>query len=203
MDKPISISKWERTHPRHVNEDCEQNFAGFESATYSPRMHSGPFASGRVAALHLHPLEAGEPLQAVTFFELETGKGIVGNPRYFARLSRSGAPGKRQVSLIEREQIAEHATTLGSETIPPGAVRANVETSGIDLVALIGQQVQIGTAILFFYEARTPCGKMDAICRGLRELMQENRQGVLAQVIQSGRIGVGDEIRLVKAAAVC
>ncbi len=32
---------------------------------------------------------------------------------------------------------------------------------------------------------------MDAVCMGMRELMNNNRQGVLAQVVKSGRIRVG------------
>lgn len=155
-------------------------------------------AKGRVASLHLHPSESGEPFQNVTTIELEAEKGIVGNPRYFARRSRSGGFSKRQVSLIEQEQIAEHAAVLGLPKIPPGIVRSNVETTGIDLQQLVGEQVQIGSAILYFYEARTPCFKMDKICQGLKDLMNDNKQGVLAQVVKSGRINVGDEISLVK-----
>ena len=157
-----------------------------------------PALLGRVASLHLHPREGGEPFQTVGAIEVEAQKGIIGNPRYYARRSRSGEPSKRQVSLIEREQIGEHSVALGLETIPPGAVRSNIETTGVNLISLIGQQVQIGDAILFLYEARTPCSKMDALCAGLRELMMENRQGVLAQVIRSGRIEVGDGIFLAK-----
>lgn len=129
------------------------------------------------------------------FIDLEAGKGIVGNLRYFARRSRSGGFSKRQVSLIEREMIAEHAAMLGLQTVAPGTVRSNIETFGVDLVALVGKQVEIGTATLFFYEPRTPCSKMDEICPGLRNLMEDGRQGVMAQVIRSGRIQVGDAIR--------
>ena len=151
--------------------------------------------AGRVASLHLHPEKSGEPLRAVEHIELVAQKGIVGNPRKFGVISRStGQPSKRQVSLMEREQIAEHAATLGLQSIPPGTVRSNIETSGIDLVALVGKQIQIGEAVLFFYEARTPCEKMDRICRGLRALMEDNRQGVLAQVVRSGTIRVGDPL---------
>ncbi|MDB6024503.1 MAG: sulfurase [Verrucomicrobiales bacterium] len=150
--------------------------------------------TGRVASLHLHSAEPGQKFQSVTMVEVIEGKGIVGNPRYFSRNSRSGGPSKRQVSLIEREQIAEHTTTLGLETLLPGTVRSNIETSGIDLIALVGKQVRIGEAILFFYEPRTPCAKMDAICIGLRALMDDGKQGVMAQVIRSGKIAVGDEI---------
>jgi MOSC domain-containing protein YiiM len=150
---------------------------------------------GRVASLHLHPDQAGEPMRAAESFAVVAEKGIEGNGRYFARISRStGQPGKRQLSLMEREQIAGHAAALGLPAIPAGAVRANIETTGIDLIALIGCEVQIGDAILCFYEARTPCEKMDRICQGLRTLMENRKQGVLAQVIRGGTIRVGDLI---------
>ena len=159
---------------------------------------NSPAPLGRIASLHLHPREGGEPFQNVASVEVETGKGIVGNPRYFSRRSPSGGLSKRQVSLIEREQISEHASALGLETISPGLVRSNIETTGVNLSSLIGQKIQVGEAVLFLYEARKPCSKMEAICAGLRKLMEENRQGVLAQVVQSGRIYVGDTIRIAK-----
>jgi MOSC domain-containing protein YiiM len=149
--------------------------------------------TGRVASLHLHPKESGTPLQTVNEINVIAGKGIHGEPRYFGKISRStGKPSRRQVSLIEREQIAEHTVALGLESIPPGAVRANIETDGIDLIRLLGKKIKIGEAILFLYEGRTPCGQMDAICTGLRALMENNRQGVLAEIVQSGIIRKGD-----------
>jgi len=154
---------------------------------------------GRVVSLHLHPAKPGAPLKPVDFVDVVAGKGIEGEPRYFGRSRQAtGQPGRRQVSLIEREQIAEHSAALGLEIIPPGAVRANIETLGIDLIAWVGQQIEIGGAVLFLAEPRTPCEKMDAICQGLRERMQNNRQGVMAQVVKSGRIRVNDPIKLVK-----
>jgi len=141
-------------------------------------------------------------LKSINFMEVVAGKGILNNPRYFDRMSRTtNQPSPRQVSLIEREQIAEHAAALGLESISPGAVRANIETQGVNLITLMGQQIQIGEAVLLLYEPRMPCSKMDAICAGLRALMADNRQGVMAQVIQSGRICVGDRIRPVGALA--
>jgi MOSC domain-containing protein YiiM len=153
--------------------------------------------TGRVASLHLHPEIAGEPMRAVEQFEVVEQKGIRGNPRKFGAISRrTGQPSKRQVTLIDREQIGEHGTALGLETISAGAVRSNIETDGIDLVALVGRNVQIGDALLYLYEPRTPCEKMDRICEGLRVLMENSKQGVLAQVIRGGTIRVGDVIRL-------
>jgi hypothetical protein len=152
---------------------------------------------GRVASLHLHPPEPGAPLVAIEAVELAVGKGLVGDTRYFGRVSReTNQPSRRQVSLIEREQIAEHAAALGLPSIAPGAVRSNIETEGIALVALVGHEVEIGEAVVFLYAPRDPCAKMDAICQGLREQMLNHRQGVMAEVRKSGRIRVGDTIRV-------
>lgn len=153
-------------------------------------------SEGRVASLHLHPPHAGEPMVGTLFLDVVQEKGIVGNRRYFDRNRPDGAPSNRQISLIEREQISEHAATLGLQNIQPGLVRSNVETIGINLVALVGQTIAIGEAVLLITCARTPCSKMDLICQSLRALMEENRQGVLARVLRSGRISVGDSIRL-------
>lgn len=153
---------------------------------------------GRVASLHVHPLKGGQPMLTVSHFEVVEGKGIQGNERYFGRISRmTGGPSARQVTLIAREQIAAHAEKLGLSGIPPGAVRANIETSGIDLLALLGQFVLIGSAVLCIRDPRTPCAKMDAIAPGLRALMGNRQQGVLAEVICSGLISNGDALVLV------
>lgn len=148
--------------------------------------------AGSVASLHVHPKEPGAPLPALDCIHVIAGKGIEEDPRYFNRGSR------RQVTLIEREQIAEHAGALGAVGFAPGEVRSNIETTGINLVALIGQRIQVGEAVLDCYAPRTPCHKMDALCQGLRGLMEDRRQGVLAQVVRSGIIRVGDTIRLAK-----
>lgn len=153
-------------------------------------------SAARVASLHLHPAQPGAPLTDVDSVEVVTAKGILGEPRYFGRTRSNGDPSLRQVTLIEREQIAEHATALGMDSIPPGAVRANIETTGIELVPLTGREIQIGEAVLLLYAPRDPCEKMDAVCRGLRERMLNHRQGMLAQVLQPGKIRVGDEIRV-------
>jgi MOSC domain-containing protein YiiM len=154
-----------------------------------------PALPGRVASLHLHPPEPGAPLHAVEAVEVVEGRGISGDTRYFGRLSRdTGQPTRRQVTLIEREQIAEHAVALGLRSIAPGAVRSNIETTGINLIALLGLEIAIGEAVLRLYAPRDPCAKMDAICQGLRARMMNQRQGVLAEVVRSGNVRVGDRI---------
>jgi MOSC domain-containing protein YiiM len=149
---------------------------------------------GRVASLHIHPPKAGEPLIEVPEFNLVAEKGITEDKRYFGRVNY-GKPAKRQVSLIEREVIEKHAAALGTD-FDGGEVRSNIETTGIDLIALIGEHVQVGEAVLLFVEPRTPCHKMDALAPGLREMMENSRQGVIARVVKDGKVRPGDAISL-------
>jgi len=61
--------------------------------------------------------------------------------------------------------------------------------------------VKIGEAVLRFYEPRTPCAKMDALCQGLRKLMENRRPGVMAEVVRAGVVRMGDRIFHVDKAA--
>lgn len=151
--------------------------------------------SGKVASLHLHPDISGEPLLTVEEVRAEEGHGIAGDARVFGRKDRTGKITRRQVSLIAREEIERHAAALGLTGIPPGAVRSNIETSGLELGAFLGCEMEVGEAVLLFYEARTPCHKMDRIAPGLQAMMSQGRQGVMAQVVRSGKIRVGDKIQ--------
>ena len=136
-------------------------------------------------------------MQVVAQIELVAGQGIQGEPRYFGRLSQStGQPSRRQLSLIEREQIAEHATTLGCDVFVPGAVRSNIETTGVQLVPLVGRELQLGTAVIHVFAPRDPCAKMDSLCAGLRALMLPSKQGVMAEVVKPGIVRVGDAVTL-------
>lgn len=137
-------------------------------------------------------------MQALAEIDLEAEKGIVQDKRYFGRRSSSGQPGKRQVTLIEREQIKRHANALDLAHLEPGVVRSNIETEGLDLVSHSGRKLRIGTAILLIDNPRDPCEKMDRVAPGLRKLMENGRQGVLARVVASGKIRVGDAITILE-----
>lgn len=155
-----------------------------------------PLQTATVVSLHVHGEDNGGAMIQQAELHLVVEKGIEEDRRYFGRVSsRTGRPHRRQVSLIERELIAEHATVLGLQSIPPGVVRSNIETQGAKLTAWLGKEVKIGTAVVRFYDRRTPCRQMDAICAGLRSLMENGRQGVLAEVVQSGVVRVGDAIK--------
>ncbi|HTG44182.1 MAG TPA: MOSC domain-containing protein, partial [Verrucomicrobiae bacterium] len=114
-------------------------------------------------SIHVHPEKGGGPMVAVAGVELVAEKGIAQDKRYFGRRSQNGQPSKRQVTLIEREILGEHARALGVPEFAAGAVRSNIETEGIQLVPLSGRKVQIGTAVLRIGQPRDPCAKMEAI----------------------------------------
>ena len=154
---------------------------------------------GRVESLHLHSSTGRQEMLTVDRVELVESKGILGESRYFGRVSADGQPNKRQLSIIEREQIAGHATQCGLPGIPPGVVRSNIETSGIELGRYMDRDVQIGEAVVHFHSPRTPCEQMNAICQGLKEMMENGKQGVMATIVRSGAVKVGDPVRVLPA----
>ena len=149
-------------------------------------------SNGVVASVHLHPVISGDPFLPANELTLVAEKGIKGNGegRMYDNASR------RQVSLIGREQLSEHAKALACSIFSPGAARSNIETEGINLIEWIGCNARIGEAELYLYAPRTPCRKMDAIVNGLRDQMADGNQGVMAEVTRSGTILVGDAITL-------
>ena len=98
--------------------------------------------------------------------------------------------------MIVCEEIVEYVVVLGLEIIVPGAVRSNIETSGVEWLPWVGREVEIGEALLLIYAQRDPCAKMDEIAPGLRARMKGGRQGVVATVVRSGSVQVGAVIRV-------
>lgn len=127
---------------------------------------------------------------------LEPARGILNDNRYADRQRADGRPFKRQVTLMEREVLASHADALGVPPFAAGAARSNIETNGIDLVALVGQRLRVGSALLELVEPRDPCWQMDALCQGLKALMDGGRQGVIARILEPGVIRTGDRVVL-------
>jgi MOSC domain-containing protein YiiM len=150
---------------------------------------------GKIESLHFHSQIQNKPMISTSKMSLVEGKGILGNPRYYDKTTAAGQKNRRQVSLIEREQVAEHENQIEMK-LEAGVVRSNIETSGIDLIDMIDKYLMIGDkAVLYIFMARKPCYKMDDICDGLQNLMKGNRQGVIGEVIISGDIKVGDIIK--------
>ena len=96
---------------------------------------------------------------------------------------------KRQVLFAS----AEHLRAVGVE---PGRIRENFTVEGGDVHKWpIGQRLELGGAEFEITMVCDPCSRMDEIRPGLREEL-EGRRGMLARVVRTGDVSVGDEIRL-------
>ncbi len=99
-------------------------------------------------------------------------------------------PPRREVLLASQE----HLDALGVE---PGAIRENVTVAGADVHEwAVGQQVQVGGALFEITMVCDPCARMDELRPGLRAEI-DGKRGMLAHVVESGEIALGDAIELV------
>ena len=67
------------------------------------------------------------------------------------------------------------------------------------MIDLIGCNIKIGkSAVVNIYKARVPCKRMDEIYKGLQKITKNEKLGVIAEIVVSGEISVGDKIVIVK-----
>ncbi|MGB2900248.1 MAG: MOSC domain-containing protein [Candidatus Acidiferrum sp.] len=93
----------------------------------------------------------------------------------------------RQVLLVDSE-------TLEAMNLPPGIIRENITTSGLNVNGLeIGQKLRVGESHLEVSAVCTPCDQLERIRPGLRKEMW-GRRGMLCRVIEGGMIRRGDAI---------
>ncbi len=148
---------------------------------------------GTIVELLMHPNDPNDPMIQVDKLELLKEKGIVGNSRYFDTKNKTnGTQNKNHISMTEQEQIDEFKKQ--SPEISSSSVRSNVITSGLCIDACT--QLQIGNDVIIkVYKTRCSCKKMDRCVKGLREIMKKGSPGVMAEVLNSGTIRVGDKIK--------
>lgn len=109
----------------------------------------------------------------------------------------------RQVHLMHAE-LFDELRAKGFD-IGPGQMGENITTRGIDLLALPrGTRLHIGGAVIELTGLRNPCTQLDGIQPGLMEAVLERhperglirKAGVMAVVLESGDVSVGDEVRV-------
>jgi MOSC domain-containing protein YiiM len=99
-------------------------------------------------------------------------------------------PGTKRQVLFASQQ---HIDAVG---VDPGAIRENFTVSGADVQGWApGQRLAVGDAVFEVTMECEPCERMDELRPGLRAEL-EGRRGVLAKVVETGEVAVGDEIRL-------
>lgn len=134
--------------------------------------------------------------------------GVVGDAHFGATVrhrSRVAAdpsqPNLRQVHLMSVELLGEFAAA--GYDIKPGDIGENITTSGVDLCGLAtGSLVRVGPCLLAVTGLRNPCRQIEDFRSGLlAEVLRrdergqtERRAGVMAVVIEGGRLRVGDRL---------
>jgi MOSC domain-containing protein YiiM len=155
-------------------------------------MTAGPKSVWRVApraaiivAMHVEqinigPTEALAPVEAVA---VVAGKGLVGD-RHFAE---SQAPGE-SLTLIEAE-VLEDVGLTGAQS------RRQMVVRGVRVNDLIGKRFMIGDVECLGIEICEPCSHLQSLTRPgiIKDLI--HRGGLNADILTSGTISVGDEIR--------
>ena len=138
----------------------------------------------RIERLWIKPAK-GAPMEPAEELEIVAGKGVVGNKEQ-----------QRHVTLIAAERWAELMRELDAD-VDPGARRANVLISGIDLNESEGRTVRIGDVTLTIRGHTKPCGQMDDALPGLQEAMKTRwGGGAWADAVTGGTIRVGDDVQL-------
>jgi MOSC domain-containing protein YiiM len=98
-------------------------------------------------------------------------------------------PPKREVLFVSKEH-------LDSVDVEPGTIRENITVEGDDVEKWpIGQRVRVGEAEFEITMVCDPCHRMDELRDGLRAELQGKR-GMLARVVGSGEVAVGDPVEL-------
>ena len=147
----------------------------------------------------------------VLTIRLVAGLGVEGDAHYgdkvqhvFHARKDPDAPNLRQVHLIHEELFDELRT--GGFQVRPGDIGENLTTRGLDLLALpTGTRLLVGNeAVLEITGLRNPCRQIDAFAKGLtaavlgRDVQGQliRKAGVMAIVVKSGDVTVGDAIAI-------
>lgn len=128
----------------------------------------------------------GGVLDPVPTSTLVAGRGLRGN---------ATQGGRRQVTLLSLPRWRALTAHLPGPP-DPTIRRANLLVDGIDLDDCRGRVIAIGEARLRIFGETRPCHLMDEACAGLREALSPPwGGGAFGEVIVSGTIALGDEVR--------
>jgi len=132
-----------------------------------------------------------EKISEISEIEVLSGKGIIGD-RHFRDLNNN----KGQITLIEKENIDYYNNKYKTE-ISYIDFRRNIITEGIALNNLIKKKIEIGTIKIFPYELCRPCLHLERMVKG-KDIIKEFllRGGLRCEVLVSGKIKIGDTIRI-------
>ena len=133
-----------------------------------------------------------QKIQEVEKIELLSGKGIVGN-RHF----HENNDARCQITLIESENIDYYNNKFKTDYSYID-FRRNVVTKGIQLNDLVGKKLLIGNVEVQGHDLCRPCKYLEETLKG-QDIIKEflRRGGLRCEILNSGTVVIGDEIKVV------
>jgi hypothetical protein len=165
--------------------------AASDIALARPAPAVGLAGTGSLEGIFVAP-SAAEPARSLVAAVALAGRGIEGDRHVDGKGTfPSGLPGSA-VTLIEAEVCESFDPPLD-----PGEHRRNLVTRGISLNALVGREFAIGDLRCRGMRLCEPCTVVDRYASRpvLRALV--HRGGLRADILEDGRVAVGDVIRAV------
>jgi MOSC domain-containing protein YiiM len=126
---------------------------------------------------------------------LMTQSGLVGD-------RASEKPGRsRQVTLVQAEHLMTIAAFLRQPAVEPSQLRRNLLISGINVLSLRRARFSIGGAILEGTGHAHPCSRLEETLGHGGYNAVRGLGGITARILEGSTIELGDEVRLLQAAA--
>ncbi|NKX45224.1 MOSC domain-containing protein [Roseicyclus persicicus] len=139
---------------------------------------------GRLDWIGLRPARLAVPV-AVEAVEV-TAAGLSGD---------HARPGPRAVTLLQAEHLVVIGAFLGRGPVAPGVLRRNLVVAGLNLSALRGRRLAVGSAVLRVTGPCAPCSRMEAALGPGGYSALRGHGGWCAEVLLPGRIARGDAVR--------
>lgn len=143
---------------------------------------------GRLVWIGLRPQRRAS-MQIVESAEI-TPDGLAGDHASKGR----EVSGKRGITLLQHEHLAAIGAFLGQEPVDPVLLRRNLVIENINLLALKGRTVRIGTAVFALTGPCAPCSRMEEVLGYGGYSAVRGHGGVTARIIEPGTIRLGDEL---------
>ena len=145
--------------------------------------HAG---QGRVGAILLRPVRR-KPGRSVQL-AIVTESGLEGD---------HARAGKRALTLIQAEHLPVIAELLGRTDIAAADLRRNIVVSGLNVLALRYQDIQVGDAVVRVHGPCPPCSRMEEVLGPGGYSAVRGHGGVYCEVLEAGSISVGDTVSIV------
>lgn len=140
---------------------------------------------GHVEAIHIAEASFPSPVISVEAVDVIAGEGVVGDRKFGSR---------RHVTVVSTDELDRASARLGNP-IPPGSTRRQITITGVELPRTRGATLELGEVVIRVIGDCSPCNKMEeSVGTGARAALV-GLAGVTAEVVEGGRLKVGDEVK--------